>query len=306
MSKIDDDYEEDDIEEKFNDDDFDEDDFDDDDFDDDDFDDDDDDEFEPDDIQVVSAEAEGMNVVTCFDKHGNVVDVSVMSDDEVTDEINAEEEPLNDYIDSTLLKADSTVEQVIALCMEAKKYNFASVCVNSCWIRLCAELLRGTEVSVCTVVGFPLGAMIPEAKAYEAELAIENGATEIDMVINIGAIKSKDYRMAAKDLNCVERAVHAGNALLKVIIETCLLTKEEKVIACLLAKNAGADFVKTSTGFSTAGATAEDIALMRSVVGVEMGVKAAGGIRSKEDALKMIAAGATRIGTSSGAKIVGE
>jgi deoxyribose-phosphate aldolase len=214
--------------------------------------------------------------------------------------------PLNSFIDHTLLKPDATVEQITKLCREAREYKFASVCVNSCWVRLCAELLRGSEVAVCTVVGFPLGAMIPEAKAFEAEAAIENGATEIDMVINVGALKSKDYRMVAKDLHAVCDVVHEHGALLKVIIETCLLTREEKVIACLLAKNAGADYVKTSTGFSTGGATVEDVALMRKVVGEEMGVKASGGIRDKETAEKMLDAGADRLGASAGVQICGE
>ena len=247
-------------------------------------------------------DAEGLKVITSYGPDGDVIDAAVV---EEADEENLEnlEIPLNSYIDHTLLKADATVEQIIKLCNEAREYKFASVCVNSCWVRLCAEQLRGSDVAVCTVVGFPLGAMIPEAKAFEAEAAIENGATEVDMVINIGALKSKDYRMVAKDLHEVEKAVHERGAILKVIIETCLLTQEEKVIACLLAKNAGADYVKTSTGFSTAGATVEDVALMRKVVGDDMCIKAAGGIRDRETAEKMIEAGADRIGASAGIKI---
>ena len=247
-------------------------------------------------------DAEGLKVITSYGPDGDVIDAAVV---EEADEENLEnlEIPLNSYIDHTLLKADATVEQIIKLCNEAREYKFASVCVNSCWVRLCAEQLRGSDVAVCTVVGFPLGAMIPEAKAFEAEEAISNGATEVDMVINIGALKSKDYRMVAKDLHEVEKAVHDRGALLKVIIETCLLTQEEKVIACLLAKNAGADYVKTSTGFSTAGATVEDVALMRKVVGDDMCIKAAGGIRDRETAEKMIEAGADRIGASAGIKI---
>ena len=251
-------------------------------------------------------DAEGIKVVTTYGSDGEVVDAAVMPADEEEVDLDNLEIPLNSYIDHTLLKADATVEQIIKLCNEAREYKFASVCVNSCWVRLCAEQLRGSDVAVCTVVGFPLGAMIPEAKAFEAEEAISNGATEVDMVINIGALKSKDYRMVAKDLHEVEKAVHDRGALLKVIIETCLLTQEEKVIACLLAKNAGADYVKTSTGFSTAGATVEDVALMRKVVGDDMCIKAAGGIRDRETAEKMIEAGADRIGASAGIKICSE
>ena len=283
-----------------------------DDWDDDDWDDDDFDDFwdydeDEDDIDFVVNSAEGFQVATTFDKDGNVIDVDVTDESELgdfdPDDDSAPEPKLNSFIDHTLLKADATVEQITKLCMEAREYQFASVCVNSCWVRLCSELLRGSGVAVCTVVGFPLGAMIPEAKAFEAEAAIENGATEIDMVINIGALKSKDYRMVAKDIQVVCDAVHQHGALLKVIIETCLLTKEEKVIACLLAKNADADYVKTSTGFSTAGATVEDVKLMRSVVGEEMGVKAAGGIRDKETADAMLDAGADRLGASAGVQI---
>ncbi len=283
-----------------------------DDWDDDDWDDDDFDDFwdydeDEDDIDFVVNSAEGFQVATTFDKDGNVIDVDVTDESELgdfdPDDDSAPEPALNSFIDHTLLKADATVEQITKLCMEAREYQFASVCVNSCWVRLCSELLRGSGVAVCTVVGFPLGAMIPEAKAFEAEAAIENGATEIDMVINIGALKSKDYRMVAKDIQVVCDAVHQHGALLKVIIETCLLTKEEKVIACLLAKNADADYVKTSTGFSTAGATVEDVKLMRSVVGEEMGVKAAGGIRDKETADAMLDAGADRLGASAGVQI---
>lgn len=259
-----------------------------------------------DDTDVVVDSAEGLQVATTYDSEGNVIDVTVTSEEEL-DKIDEDIEcPLNSFIDHTLLKADATVEQITKLCQEAREYKFASVCVNSCWVRLCSELLRGSGVAVCTVVGFPLGAMIPEAKAFEAEAAIENGATEIDMVINIGALKSGDYRMVAKDIQVVCDAVHEHGALLKVIIEACLLNKEEKVIACLLAKNAGADYVKTSTGFSTGGATVEDVALMRKVVGDEMGVKAAGGIRDKKTADAMLDAGADRLGASAGVQICKE
>ncbi|MDF2038673.1 deoxyribose-phosphate aldolase [Cytobacillus oceanisediminis] len=206
-------------------------------------------------------------------------------------------------IDHTLLKADATKDQIEKICAEAKEYNFASVCVNPAWVKLSSGLLNGTEVKVCTVIGFPLGASTPETKAFETKNAIENGATEVDMVINIGALKGGDNELVERDIRAVVDAAK-GKALTKVIIETCLLTEEEKVRACELSVKAGADFVKTSTGFSTGGATAEDIALMRKTVGPEIGVKASGGVRSAEDAQKMIDAGATRIGASSGAAIV--
>ncbi len=206
-------------------------------------------------------------------------------------------------IDHTLLKADTKKDQIEKICAEAKEYNFASVCVNPTWVKLSSELLKGTEVKVCTVIGFPLGASTPETKAFETKNAIENGATEVDMVINIGALKDGDNELVEKDIRAVADAAK-GKALTKVIIETCLLTEEEKVRACELSVKAGADFVKTSTGFSTGGATVEDIALMRKTVGPEIGVKASGGVRSAEDAQKMIEAGATRIGASSGAAIV--
>jgi deoxyribose-phosphate aldolase len=208
------------------------------------------------------------------------------------------------YIDHTLLKADASQDQIAQLCYEARKYHFASVCINPTHVRLSAQLLKDSDVKVCTVVGFPLGATPATVKAYETQQAIRDGATEIDMVINIGALKSQDYRTVYEDIGAVARATHAGNALLKVIIEAALLTEEEKVAACQLAKSAGADFVKTSTGFGPGGATAEDVALMRRVVGPELGVKAAGGVGSLADAQAMIAAGATRIGASAGVRIV--
>ncbi|MGQ9600372.1 MAG: deoxyribose-phosphate aldolase [Anaerolineae bacterium] len=207
-------------------------------------------------------------------------------------------------IDHTLLKPDATQDQIAQLCYEARKYGFAAVCVNPTWVKLCSQLLKGSPVRVCTVVGFPLGATPTEVKAYEAQQAIDDGATEVDMVINIGALKSKDYALVERDIATVARTCHAGGAILKVILETALLTDEEKVIACQLAKAAGADFVKTSTGFGPGGATVRDVELMRQVVGAEMGVKAAGGIRSYQDAQAMIAAGATRIGASAGVQIV--
>ncbi|EAR63938.1 deoxyribose phosphate aldolase [Bacillus sp. NRRL B-14911] len=206
-------------------------------------------------------------------------------------------------IDHTLLKADATKEQIEVLCSEAKEYSFASVCVNPAWVSYASELLEGSGVDVCTVIGFPLGASTPEVKAFETKNAIENGATEVDMVINIGALKSGSSDLVEADIRAVVEAAK-GKALTKVIIETSLLTEDEKVLACELAVKAGTDFVKTSTGFSTGGATVEDIRLMRKTVGPEIGVKASGGVRSTEDAQQMIEAGATRIGASSGVAIV--
>jgi deoxyribose-phosphate aldolase len=209
-------------------------------------------------------------------------------------------------IDHTLLKPDATRDQIAQLCYEARKFNFAAVCVNPTHVKLCTQLLQGSPVHVCTVVGFPLGATPPEVKTYEAQQSIDDGATEVDMVINVGALKSKDYALVERDIASVARTCHAGRAILKVIIEAALLTDEEKVIACQLAKAAGADFVKTSTGFGPGGATVHDVALMRRAVGSGMGVKAAGGIKSFEDAQAMVAAGATRIGASAGIRIVQE
>lgn len=207
------------------------------------------------------------------------------------------------YIDHTLLKPEATKDQVEKLCAEAKQYNFASVCVNPTWVKLASELLEGTDVKVCTVIGFPLGANTPETKAFESVNAVTNGATEVDMVINIGALKSGNIELVQKDIEAVVNAVK-GKALVKVIIETSLLTDEEKRTACELSVKAGADYVKTSTGFSTGGATVEDIKLMRETVGPDIGVKASGGVRTSEDAKAMIEAGATRIGASSGIAIV--
>ena len=212
-------------------------------------------------------------------------------------------EELVTYIDYTLLKADATTEAILRLCAEARQYAFASVCVNSSRIALAAEQLKGSAVKACCVVGFPLGAMMTEAKAAEAADAIRVGAQEIDMVMNIGAAKDGDWKTVQDDIAAVVAACK-GRALVKVIIETCLLTNEEKIKACLAAKEAEADFVKTSTGFSTGGANAEDIVLMRKTVGSEMGVKASGGIRSRKTAEAMIAAGATRIGVSSMKSII--
>ncbi|PUB12529.1 deoxyribose-phosphate aldolase [Paenisporosarcina sp. OV554] len=206
-------------------------------------------------------------------------------------------------IDHTLLKQDATKEQVEKLCAEAKEYSFASVCVNPTWVKTSAELLTGTPVKVCTVIGFPLGASTPETKAFETTDAINNGAGEIDMVLNVGALKSQDLDLVKRDLEAVVNAAK-GKAIVKVILENCLLSKEEIKVASQLSKDAGADFVKTSTGFSTGGATFEDVALMREVVGPDLGVKASGGVRSLEDVQKMIEAGATRIGASSGVQIM--
>ncbi|RFU65759.1 deoxyribose-phosphate aldolase [Peribacillus glennii] len=207
------------------------------------------------------------------------------------------------FIDHTLLKADATKEQIKVLCEEASEYKFASVCVNPTWVKYASELLKGSGVKVCTVIGFPLGANTPETKAFEVRNAIENGANEVDMVINIGAVKDRDDELVERDIRAVVEAAK-GKALTKVIIETSLLTEEEKVRACELSVKAGSDYVKTSTGFSTGGATAEDVALMRKTVGPDIGVKASGGVRNAEDAQKVIEAGATRIGASAGVSIV--
>ena len=208
-------------------------------------------------------------------------------------------------IDHTVLKPQTTRKQVETLCREAAHYGFASVCVNPCWVSLCAELLRDSGVAVCTVIGFPLGANTSAVKAFEAAEAIRQGAAEVDMVLNIGALKDGDYELVREDIGAVVAAAE-GKALVKVILETCLLTEEEKRVACRLCKEMGADFVKTSTGFSTGGATVEDIALMRAAVGEELGVKASGGIRNYAVAKAMVEAGASRIGASAGVQIVEE
>ena len=211
-------------------------------------------------------------------------------------------EELASYIDHTLLKPEASREQIRAVCEEAKQYHFASVCVNPCWVPLIAEELKDSGVSVCCVIGFPLGASLSSVKAFEAREAVAAGAQEIDMVINIGAVKSGGWELVREDIAAVNAA--KGTAKLKVIIETCLLTDEEKVRVCQIAKEAGADFVKTSTGFSTGGATVHDVELMRKTVGPEMGVKASGGVRTLADALAMIEAGASRLGASAGVKII--
>lgn len=209
---------------------------------------------------------------------------------------------LNKYIDHTILKPETTQEQVEKILSEAKEYDFASVCVNPTWVSLAAESLKDTDVKVCTVIGFPLGANTSAVKAFETEDAIANGADEIDMVINVGALKAGNDALVLDDIKAVVDA--SGDKLVKVIIEACLLTDEEKVRACQLSKEAGADYVKTSTGFSTGGATVADVALMRKTVGPDMGVKASGGARSYEDAIAFIEAGASRIGASSGVAIM--
>jgi deoxyribose-phosphate aldolase len=209
-------------------------------------------------------------------------------------------------IDHTLLKPDATRAEVETLCREALEFGFASVCVNPTWVSLCSRLVRGSHVAVCSVVGFPLGATTPDTKQFEARRAIFDGAREIDMVINVGALKSGDLRLVQVDLEAVTTACREAGVVSKVILETALLSDEEKVTACTLAKAAGADFVKTSTGFGPGGATAADVALMRRVVGEDMGIKASGGVRTLEGVKAMVAAGATRIGASAGVRIVKE
>lgn len=213
---------------------------------------------------------------------------------------------LAQMIDHTLLKPESTIPQIEALCAEARDYGFMSVCVNSSYVPLAYRLLAGSSVKVCTVVGFPLGAMLPAAKAAEAALALDLGASEIDMVLHIGALKDDEISLLHSDISGVVAECQLKGGLCKVILETALLTDQEKVVACRVAQNAGADFVKTSTGFSTGGATVADIRLMRETVGPEMGVKASGGIRTLKDTLMMIEAGATRIGASAGVAILKE
>jgi deoxyribose-phosphate aldolase len=253
--------------------------------------------------QCSKACADGICVKTCFDRVGHVISAGA---ERVTSSLGGipEDPSVAKLIDHTLLKPEATPDQIAQLCYEARKYGFASVCVNPGYVKLCADLLKGTEVKVCTVIGFPLGASAPDVKVFETETALRDGATEIDMVINIGALKGRDYTLVARDIAGVVELAHAAGALVKVIIETALLSEEEKVTACLLSKEAGADYVKTSTGFSGGGATVADIALMRRVVGPDMGVKASGGVRDYADAKSLVDAGATRIGASAGVKIV--
>lgn len=212
---------------------------------------------------------------------------------------------LNKYIDHTLLKADARQEEIVKLCQEAKDYHFMSVCINPCWVREAADLLRDSDVKVCTVIGFPLGASSSQVKIFEAKQAVADGAEEIDMVLNISAAKDGNWVYIEEEIAAIVQAVPA-EVLVKVIIETCLLNEEEKVAACQVAQKAGADFVKTSTGFSTGGAKVEDIRLMRKTVGPDMGVKASGGVSNQADAIAMIEAGASRIGASKGIAIVSE
>ncbi len=207
-------------------------------------------------------------------------------------------------IDHTLLKPEATRQEIEKLCSEAMQYQFASVCVNPTFVKLCAQLLRNSDVKVCTVIGFPLGATTSAAKAFETEQVIKDGAREVDMVINVGMLKSGEYEYVEQDILAVVSTAHRSRVLTKVIIETGLLTDEEKVKACALVKHAGADFVKTSTGFASKGATVSDVALMRKIVGPEVGIKASGGVRSRKQALALIASGANRIGASASVKIV--
>ena len=247
--------------------------------------------------------ADQLCVRMCFDKMGNVINAGA---ERLSSTLGVIPQDLNlaKMIDHTLLKPDATQQEIAQLCFEARKYGFASVCVNPTWVELCAQLLKGSPVKVCTVIGFPLGATSSETKAFETETAIRQGATEIDMVINIGALKARDLDTVAKDIRGVVNVAHAHGIIVKVIIETVLLNDEEKTIASMLAKEAGADFVKTSTGFAGGGATVHDVELMRRTVGPQMGVKASGGVRTFEDAENMIKAGATRIGASAGVKIL--
>lgn len=210
---------------------------------------------------------------------------------------------LHEFIDHTLLKPEATAEQITKLCQEALEYQFKSVCLNPYWVPLAANLVKGSVVEVCTVIGFPLGAITAKVKAYEVTEVIQNGATEVDMVLNIGALRSGQTDVVLNDIGSVVQAAK-GKALVKVILETCYLTKEEKIKACELSKLAGADFVKTSTGLGSSGATVEDVMMMRQTVGPEMGVKAAGGVKDYETAIRMLKAGANRLGTSSGVNII--
>lgn len=248
---------------------------------------------------------DGYCVQTCMDDVGQVVKAGASRVSSALGAVPADQS-IASAIDHTLLKADATPDEIAQLCFEARKYGFASVCLNPTHVKLAAQLLENSDVKVCTVIGFPLGATLPEVKAFEALDAIKNGASEIDMVINIGALKAGDYTTVAQDIRGVVQVCHEREALVKVILEMALLTDEEKVAGCLIAKEAGADFVKTSTGFGPGGATVEDVALMRRVVGPQMGVKAAGGIHSYKEAQGMVRAGATRIGASAGVRIARE
>ena len=242
---------------------------------------------------------------TCAAKTKTIVEAGAQRVS-ASDRLTAVDQSIAALIDHTLLRPEATRDQVEKLCQEALRFRFASVCVNPAWVPLCARLLHGSPVKVCTVVGFPLGATLTEAKRDETEAAVKLGAQEIDMVIQVGALRSGDLDLVYHDIRAVVEAAHAGGAIVKVIIEAAFLTDEQKVLACALARLAGAEFVKTSTGFGPSGATAHDVALMQRVVGGEMGIKAAGGIRNWEDFQKMSAAGATRIGASASVKILDE
>lgn len=246
------------------------------------------------------ARYEDKKLSAVFNQHGRLLRL------ELDDAAEQDSSSIAAMIDHTLLKADATEAQIVQLCKEAVEYNFGAVCVNSYWVNTCVEALEDSDVKVAAVVGFPLGAMSTEAKVFETKDAISQGATEIDMVLNVGELKADELANVAEDIRQVVCAAHDFDAIVKVIIETCLLTEDQKVKACLIAKAMGADFVKTSTGFAGGGATVEDVKLMRAVVGPEMGVKASGGVRSLADARAMIQAGANRIGASSGVKIVQE
>ena len=254
-------------------------------------------------LQCVEECAEGICVQTCFNNLGEVISAGASR---ISSELGAipSDPHIASMIDHTLLKPDVTADQVAQLCFEARKFEFASVCVNPTHVKLCSDLLRDTNVKVCTVIGFPLGASSPEVKRFETETAIKDGANEIDMVINIGALKAGNNTLVARDIREVVKTSKSAGAITKVIIETSLLSEEEKIRACLLSKEAGANYVKTSTGFAGGGATVEDIELMRRVVGPGMGIKASGGVRDYQDAKNMVDAGATRIGASAGVKIV--
>jgi deoxyribose-phosphate aldolase len=253
--------------------------------------------------EVLSALAERADLLSNPQKLRQVV---ANGADRVSFHGDAEDVPVDlaKYIDHTLLKPDATQEEIDTMCDEAMEYGFASVCINPTWVKRAAEKLRGSDVVVCTVIGFPLGANPAEIKAMEARRALREGAREVDMVINVGALKSGQHEFVRQDIEKVVDAAHEGGAIAKVILETALLTDEEKVIASALSKQAKADFVKTSTGFGGGGATVYDVALMRETVGPDMGVKASGGVRTLEDAEDMIAAGATRIGASAGVQIL--
>ena len=254
--------------------------------------------------EVLKALAERADICATPEKLRSVV---ANGADRVSFHGDAQDVPLDlaKYIDHTLLKPDATRDEIDTMCAEAVEYGFASVCINPTWVKRTAENLRGSDVKTCTVIGFPLGANTSDIKAMEARKALRDGAREVDMVINVGALKSGELELVRKDIEKVVDASHESGAITKVILETALLTDEEKVIASALAKAAKADFVKTSTGFGGGGATVYDVALMRETVGPDMGVKASGGVRTLEDAEDMIAAGATRIGASAGVLIVG-